>query len=109
MEIRFSITEELINEMEAEEYEAFERAQDGDLKMYRLRPAMCRFMVDENNIPVPHKEAMKIPGKLKIKHYKDFVNQFFEAMQNKAVPKESGSPLELPIEVNQMDSLSHVG
>ena len=108
-EINFYITENLINDMDASDYEAFERAQDGDIKIYRLRPAMCRFMVDENNQPIPHAQALKISEKLKIRQLKDFVQKFFDVMKNSAVPKLNGSPLKSQSEVELADSLFQDG
>jgi hypothetical protein len=108
-EIRFFITEQAVNDLEVDDYEALERAQDGDVKMYRLRRLMCRFMVDENNQPVPFEQALKITGKLKIAELKDFTQKFFAAMQERAVPKESGSLSKSPTEAVQADSPSLAG
>ena len=99
MDINFYITEQAINDMSASDYEAFERAQDGEVKVYKLRPAICRFMVDEHNKPIPYEQALKISEKLKIKQLKDFIGKFFEVMKNTTVPKETGTPSPLPSEV----------
>jgi len=100
MEINFYITEESINEMEASDYEAFERAQDGDFKLYRVRPALARFMVDKDNIPIPYERALKITEKMKMKEVKSFLEKFFDVLKVKAVPNGNGSPSESPIEVS---------
>ena len=34
------------NKLYREEYETFERAQEGDVKLYRLRPILARFMLN---------------------------------------------------------------
>lgn len=109
MEIQFYITEKAVNEMSAEDYEAFERAQDGEIKMYRLRPAICRFMVDEHNNPIPHEQAMKISGKMKIIQYKDFIEKFFQTMQDATISKGNGSNSKSLTEVEQVGSLSPIG
>ena len=109
MKIEFNITEDAVNEMSAEDYEAFERAQDGEIKMYRLRPAICRFMVDENNKTIPHEQAMKLSGKMKVGHYKEFIEKFFTTMANATVKKVNGSSSQSPIEVEQAVSPSLVG
>jgi len=105
MEIIFYITEEAVNNMEAIDYEAFERAQDGEFKLYRLRPALCRFMVDANNKPVPYQQALKVSEKMKISQVKDFIQKFFETVSNNAVPKGNGnlssSPSEVPMAVSE--------
>lgn len=95
-EYYFYLSEEKINDMEAVEYEAFERAQDGDFKLYRIRPAIARFMVDEKNNPIPYAAALKMSEKIKMREVKEFVRKFFEAMQNKAVPKTNGMLSEQP-------------
>lgn len=109
MEIKFLITEDSINNMSAADYEAFERAQDGDIKLYRLRPAICRFMVDAKNVPVPFAQALKISEQMKVKEMKDFIAKFFDLMRERAIPKESGSPLKSPTEAEQTDSPSLAG
>ena len=109
MEIRFFITEQSVNDMDIVDYEAFERAQDGDVKIYRIRPAVCRFMVDENNIPIPYNQALKASEKMKLKDFKDFINKFFETMQGSAIPKSTGSELKSPTEAVPVDSLYQVG
>jgi hypothetical protein len=98
MEIIFNITKEGIEEMEAEDYEAFERAQDGEVRLYRLRPAIARFMVDEHNKPIPHPQAMKISGRMKLKDMKSFISKFFDIMRDTAVPKANGNSSSLPSE-----------
>lgn len=105
----FQISEKSVNDMSVEDYEAFERAQDGDLKMYRLRPAVARFMVDDKGQPIPHAQALKMTGAMKIGEMREFIRQFFEAMKGAAVPKENGSLSKLPSEAAPADSLSQPG
>lgn len=95
--------------MSAEDYEAFERAQDGEIKMYRLRPAICRFMVDDNNNPIPHEQAMKMSGKMKVGQYKDFIEKFFATMNDAAIPKVNGNGSKSLTEVEQVGFPSHTG
>ena len=105
----FYITEDAINDMEAADYEAFERAQDGDFKLYRVRPSIARFMVDQDNKPIPYAVALKQSEKMKMREVTKFVTAFFEAMQNKAIPKTSGTPSEQPSTVPTVESRSPVG
>ena len=105
----FFITEDAINEMEAKDYEAFERAQDGEFKLYRVRPAIARFMVDKDNKPIPYTIALKQSEQMKIKKVNKFITAFFEVMQNKAIPKESASPLKSPLEAVTADSVFQPG
>lgn len=109
MEIQFYITEKSVNEMSAEDYEAFERAQDGEIKMYRLRPAICRFMVNEKNEPIAYEQAMKLSGKMKVGQYKDFIEKFFTTMQDATIPKANGSSSKSPTEVELVVSQSPDG
>ena len=76
-----------------EEYETIELAQEGDVKMRRLRPVVARFMVDENNQPLPHPQALAILGKLTMDEVKDVFEQFANAMRESAVPNETGRQL----------------
>jgi len=105
----FNITEDAINEMEAIDYEAFERAQDGEFKLYRVRPAIARFMVDKNNVPIPYATALKQSERMKIKEVNKFITSFFEIMQDKAVKKVSGIPSEQPLTQAMVESPSLVG
>src|SRR3989304_1560917 len=50
--IRFLINREKLG-LTWEEYETIELAQEGDVKMRRLRPLVARFMVGEDNQPLP--------------------------------------------------------
>lgn len=108
-EIHFYITEQAVNEMEADDYEAFERAQDGEFKLYRVRPALCRFMVDEKNAPIPYEQALKISGKMKLRQVKEFLEAFFKTMEDAAVKKTSGEPSSSPIEAGPAGSPSPTG
>lgn len=109
MEIQFYITEKAVNEMSAEDYEAFERAQDGEIKMYRLRPAICRFMVNDKNEPIQYEQAMKLSGKMKVGQYKDFIEKFFNTMSEATIPKANGSSSQSPTEVELVASPSPLG
>ena len=109
MQINFYITENAINEMSTEDYEALERAQDGEARLYRLRPVMCHFMVDDDGKPIPYEEALKITKKFKLPEAMSFVQQFFKAVEEKAVPKANGSLSKSPIEAEQAGSLSQTG
>lgn len=104
--IHFNFTEQIINTMTTEEYEAFERAQDGEFRMYRLRPVMARFMVNgDGQTPINHDRAMKVLGDLPFVKQKDVIEAFTNALQNKTVPKANGnlskSPSEATSEVSE--------
>lgn len=109
MEINFYITENAVNELEVKDYEALERAEDGDAKLYRLRPVICHFMVDENNKPIPYEKALKISEKMKLKDAMEFVQKFFEAVKERAVPKANGSLSKSPTEALSESSPSQSG
>jgi len=110
MEINFHLTEEGVNNLSWEEYEVFERVQDGEsLKLYRLRPVLARFMVDEKRQPIKHEDAMKQLAKISMSRIKDVVSAFMEGMQNSTVPKVNGDPLNSPSEVEPQGSGSPLG
>lgn len=109
MQIIFNITEKQVNDMEASDYEAFERAMDGEFKLYRIRPAICRFMVDEKNNPIPYQQALKISEKMKLGQVKEFLEKFFETMRLSTVPKMSGTSSQLPLEAVMEASGSQPG
>lgn len=108
MEIRFLINEESVNNMTWEEYETFERAQEGDVKMYRLRPILARFMLNGNGY-MEHKEAMKILGSIPVSKIKDTINIFMETLKGSAVPNGKGSESKSQLEVISADSVSPSG
>jgi hypothetical protein len=81
-----------------EEYEAIEMAQEGELKLRRMRPLVARFMIDEQGGSIPHKQALDILGKLPLEEVKDVFTKFAEALQDTAVPKASGNSLNSPSE-----------
>jgi len=109
MQFLFDITEEKINDMPVEDFEALEMAQDGDPKIYKIRRVMCHFLVDEDHKEVPYETALKITSKLKLPEMKSFVEQFTDAMKAKAVPKANRSPLSSPSQANMVDSSFQTG
>ena len=109
MEINFFITKETIEQMSWEEYEAFERAQEGELQLYRLRPVMARFMTNGNNKLLPRKKAMAMLGELPLSEIQTVLEAFTGAIQDGVIPKENRNPSESPSEVSQADSESPAG
>ena len=98
MEVQFHIDKDTINTMSWEEFEAFERAQDGDLKLYQIRPVLARFMVDTDGKHIDHKKAMQTLGKLPVDKVQEVVEIFTEAIKDGVVPKASGNSLNSPSE-----------
>jgi hypothetical protein len=110
MEITFHLTEESINGLAWEEYEVFERVQDGEaIKLYRLRPVLARFMVDDNKQPLKHADAMKLLAKVEVKQIAEVVTSFIEGLTNSTVPKVSGDSLNSPSEAAPLVSESPAG
>jgi hypothetical protein len=97
MQIRFYINKALLESMAEEEYEAIEMAQEGEVKLYRLRPLMARFMVDENRKPLSHDLAKKILGKVPLGEFSSVTMQFVDAFKELAVPNGSRSLSESPL------------
>jgi hypothetical protein len=108
-EINFFVSKDIFESLSLEEYEAFERAQDGDVKLYQMRPVLARFMVDEKNKAVPHAQAMKVLGKLPVSKLRETMEKFMEAMKVSTVPNASGEPSSSPSEASPADSLSPAG
>ncbi|HMM98574.1 MAG TPA: hypothetical protein PKC99_06170 [Anaerolineales bacterium] len=89
-QIRFHVSESVIKSLTLEEYEAVERAQDGNVRMYLLRPLMARFVVDEKGEPLPTQLALNQLGRLTMEQAGEVIKGFFEAMKDTAIPKASG-------------------
>ena len=108
MEIRFLINEQSVNQMTWEEYETFERAQEGDVKLYRLRPILARFMLNGSGF-MEHDKAMKVLANIPLGKIKETINLFMDTMKGSAVPNEKGSELKSQSEAITADSPSQVG
>ena len=91
MEIRFHIVGELVDSLIWEDGETLERAQEGDVKLYKLRPLLSNFVIDENGKPVKHADAMKLIAKVPFKQIPQIVEAFTNALKDGTVPKENGS------------------
>jgi hypothetical protein len=102
MTIRFQINKEtILKSISTEEWEAMEMAQDGEAKIYRLRPLLARFMVDDEGKPIEHKAALKTLGKLPFEEFmSDVFQAFFKALQGTAVNPQNGNSLSLPSAAN---------
>ena len=107
--IKFRMSEAMMNSLSTEEYEALERAQDGEVKMYRLRPVFARFVVDEDGMPVDHEKAMRMLGAVPITQIGEIVKGFMAALQGAVVPKESGNSSAPPSVPSEVVFPSHVG
>ena len=108
MEIKFLINEESVNSMTWEEFETFERAQEGSVKLYHLRPILARFMLNGNGF-MEHEKAMNVLAKVPVGKIKETVNLFVNTLKGSAIPNESGSPLKSQSEVVTADSASLTG
>lgn len=100
MQIRFAITKNLLDTMTEEEYEAIEMAQDGQGRLYRIRPLMARFMVDEVGQALDHKAAKETLGKIPMGEWADVTQKFVDAFRDTAIPNGNGSLSSLPSEAN---------
>ncbi len=91
MKIRFHVSAEQAQSLSIEEYETIERARDGAVRMYQLRPVLARFMVDEEGKPVEHEQAMKTIGALPASEIGNLMTAMSDALSEAAVPKGSGN------------------
>lgn len=101
MNIHFHMDENKINDLAWEEYEAIEMAQEGRVKMHKLRPLMARFMVDDDNQPLDHEKAMGVLGKLPIGQLPELMKAFVDGMKVSMVPKENGNSSEQHSEASE--------
>lgn len=90
--IKFHISEEQVKTLTWEDYESIERAQDGDVKMYLLRPLLARFVVDDNLSPLPHDQALKSLAKVPLTEVPNIIRGFMDVLKERAIPKASGEP-----------------
>lgn len=109
MEIKFLINETSINSMTWEQYEAFENAQEGSIKLKELRPVLAHFMTNGNDLPMDTKKAMKVLGELPMPKIKETIELFMTVLQDSAIPKANGRSSQSPIEVEQEVSPSLAG
>jgi hypothetical protein len=109
MQIQFLINEQSVNNMTWEEYEVFERSQEGNIKLKDLRPILARFMVDDNNKAVPHEQAMKTLGEVPVSKIKETIEIFMNTLKVGTIPNPNGSPSQSPSEVVTADSVFLVG
>lgn len=106
--VRFQIDRNSVfKSISTEEYEAMERAQDGDAKIYRLRPVLARFMVGEDGNILEHTRAMQTLAKLPFEEFmRDVFPAFFKTLQETAVPNQSGGSSQPPSEASTQASPS---
>lgn len=94
--IHFHLDERKVNGLTWEEYEALERAQEGDVKMFRLRPLLARFVVDEKGVAVEHSIALAQLGRIPMDQVPEVVTAFIESLKGSTVPKANGDSLPSP-------------
>jgi hypothetical protein len=58
-----------------------------------MRPLVARFLVSDMGLPIPHKDAMAILGKLPLEELQDVFLKFADAMRLSAVPNMNGDSL----------------
>jgi len=88
--IHFHVADDVLKSLTWEDYEALEMAQEGDMKLHKLRPLLARFLVDDNLVPLAQPAAMKLIAKVSMDQVPEIIKSFITALKDKAVPKESG-------------------
>lgn len=91
LRIKFNIPANLEEVLSWEDWETLERAEDGDMKLYRLRPLLARLMTEEDGTPMEHPVAMRQLARIPMNEVPGVVEKFMTAMRNLAVPKENGN------------------
>lgn len=110
IKLNFNITKELLEAMPEEDYEVFERIQDGEpLRLYRFRPLVANFLRGENNQPITYAAALKLLGKIPVGKWEGVAKQFTDALMELAVPNASGGNSKPPLEANTPASASPAG
>lgn len=108
--IHFHLNETIVNALTWEEYEALERAEDGELKLYQIRPVLARFLANEDNSPVEHKIAMKQLAAIPVQQIPEIIKQFMDDLRRAAIPKASGDSSSPPSDPKpESASESHAG
>ena len=96
--LHFKITKELIETLPEKDYETIEMAQDGEVRLYKLRPLLARFMTDENGQPIQQNVALKQLGEIPLAQWQDVIRIFAEALKTGTVPNQSGNSSNSPSE-----------
>ena len=101
MEINFKLTEDFIKNLPEEDYEVFERLQDGEpFRLYKMKPLMAKAMVDDKGNKIPYVKAFVILSKAKMSEYEQITKAFTDGLLDATVPKVNGdlsnSPSEVP-------------
>src|SRR5215216_1712851 len=102
MEIRFQVNAKTFqDEISTEEWEAMEMAQDGQPRIYRLRPILARYVVGEDGKIMSQEGGLKVMAKIPLGEFlRDVFPAFFETLNGIAVPKATGTPSPLPLPVS---------
>lgn len=100
--LRFKLNADEIQKWPEQDYEVLEMAQDGIVKLYRLRPIMARYLIDASDQYLPTAAALKQLGEIPIGDWPAVVTQFVMGLQNAAVPNSSGSQSNLPSEASSV-------
>ena len=99
MEINFKLSEDFVKNLPEEDYEVFERLQDGEpFRLYKIKPLMAKAMVDDKGNKIPYLKAFTILSKTKMSDYEQITKAFTDGLLDATVPKESGTPLKSPSE-----------
>jgi len=84
MQIKFVVTKAL-DELTWDEWNALEQGISKQAK-----EILARFMVDEDDKPVPLDQALKILGSVKMKDIAEVTGKFWSAMRENAVNPQTG-------------------
>ena len=102
MEINFYFSEQARKRLTWDDLDTIEMMQEGEVSTRRLRSLCARYMVDGNNVYLPHAKAMKLLGVLTEEEIQQTIKAFVEAMGQAALPKANGNSSGQPSEVAQV-------
>ena len=84
MQIKFVVTDSL-NELTWDEWNSLEQGVSKEAKSI-----LARYLVDDDDKPIPHAEALKILGSVKLKDLADVTGKFWKALRENAVNPPTG-------------------
>jgi hypothetical protein len=100
MEINFYFSTEVKKNLTWEDRDTIEAWGEGEITSRGLRSLAARFMVNEKNEYLPHRQAMKELGKLTDDEITPVLERFATALQEASVPKANGTPSPSPSSVS---------
>lgn len=91
IKLRFRLDPSEIKTWPEKDYEAIERAQDGEARLYLLRPIMAKHMIDRDDKPIHPSAALRLLGEIPLEDWPGVIQSFIEGVRDAAIPNAKGS------------------